>query len=332
VAPPVTFADMDETTALRGGIDLGGTKIQAAVIGPDHAVLGQARHPTPSTGPAAVAEEMAATLREAATAAGVEPSQLTGIGVGAPGVIDADAGTVAQAGNIAGWDIVFPLAATLSSALGTPVALGNDVDVATLAEFELGAGAPYQDLLGVFWGTGVGGGLILKGQRWEGRGSAGEIGHTVVRRGGALCPCGRHGCLEAYAGRGAMEIYARKLHEEENEPTRLFKIMERRNKLRLSSGVWAEALEHDDEMAHRLINRALLALGAGVASAVNLLDVPAVVIGGGLGTRLGQPYAEKILAAMMPHLFVDSRPPVVLTAALGDLGGAVGASLIAPAR
>jgi glucokinase len=295
-------------------------------------VLGQARHTTPLQGPAAVATEMAETLREAAAAARVQPSELAGVGVGAPGVVDAEAGTVAQAGNIAGWDIVFPLAATLSRALAVPVGLANDVDVATLAEFELGAGAPYQDLLGVFWGTGVGGGLILHGQRWEGRGSAGEIGHMVVRRGGAQCPCGRRGCLEAYAGRGAMEIYARKLHEEENEPTRLFKIMERRNKLRLSSGVWAEALENDDEMAHRLIDRALLALGAGIASAINLLDVPAVVIGGGLGTRLGQPYAEKILAAMMPHLFVDTRPPVVLSAALGDLGGAVGASLIAPTR
>ena len=247
-------------------------------------------------------------------------------------MIDAKAGTVAHSGNIPGWDVVFPLAATLTAALGAPVALGNDVDVATLAEFELGAGAPYQDLLGVFWGTGVGGGLILKGERWEGRGSAGEIGHMVVRRGGALCPCGRIGCLEAYAGRGAMETYARKLHDEENEPTRLFKIMQRRNKTRLSSGVWAEALEHGDPMAERLIERALLALGAGVASAVNLLDVPAVVIGGGLGSRLGQPYADRILAAMMPHLFVDSRPPVVLTAALGDLGGAIGASLIAAKR
>jgi glucokinase len=128
-----------------------------------------------------------------------------------------------------------------------------------------------------------------------------------------------------------METYARKLHEEEGEPTRLFKIMERRGKPRLSSGVWDEALEQGDEMAERLIERALLALGAGVASAINLLDVPAVVIGGGLGTRLGQPYADKILAAMMPHLFVDERPPVVLTATLGDLGGAVGATLIAPA-
>jgi glucokinase len=321
---------MEHATGLHGGIDLGGTKIQAVVVGPDHTVLGQARHITPLQGPAAVAAEMAETLREATSAAGVQVSDLVSVGVGAPGVIDAEAGTVAQAGNIAGWDIVFPLAATLSRALGVRVGLANDVDVATLAEFELGAGAPYQDLLGVFWGTGVGGGLILHGQRWEGRGSAGEIGHMVVRRGGAHCPCGRRGCLEAYAGRGAMEIYARKLHEEENEPTRLFKIMERRNKLRLSSGVWAEALEQHDEMAERLIDRALLALGAGIASAINLLDVPAVVIGGGLGTRLGQPYAEKILVAMMPHLFVDSRPPVVLTAALGDLGGAVGASLIAP--
>jgi glucokinase len=323
---------MELTAALRGGLDLGGTKIQAVVVGPDNEVLGEARRPTPVAGPPAVAEAMADALRGAATAAGIEPSLLTGIGVGAPGVIDSVAGTVAHAGNIPGWDLAFPIVQTLSSALGAPVALGNDVDVATLAEFELGVGAPYQDLLGVFWGTGVGGGLILKGTRWVGRGSAGELGHMVVRRGGALCPCGRRGCVEAYAGRGAMETYARKLHEEENEPTRLFKIMERRGKTRLSSGVWAEALEHEDELAQRLITRALLALGAGVASAINLLDLPAVVIGGGLGTRLGQPYADKILDAMMPHLFVDERPPVVMTAALGDLGGAVGAALIAPTR
>src|SRR6476661_7498390 len=136
---------MEQATGVRGGIDLGGTKIQAVVVGPDHAVLGQARHTTPLEGPAAVAAEMAETLREAASAAGVQPSELVGLGVGAPGVIDTGAGTVAQAGNIAGWDIVFPLAETLSRALGVPVRLANDVDVATLAEFERGAGAPYQD-------------------------------------------------------------------------------------------------------------------------------------------------------------------------------------------
>jgi glucokinase len=321
---------MDHATGLRGGIDLGGTKIQAVVVGPGHEVLGQSRFPTPvSGGPAAVADEMIAALRDAAGAAGVLSSALVGVGVGSPGVIDAKAGTVAQAGNLNGWIAPFPVVPTLEKALGTRVALGNDVDVATLAEYELGAGAPYHDLLGVFWGTGVGGGLILNGKRWEGRGAAGEIGHMVVRRGGALCTCGRHGCLEAYAGRGAMELHARKLHDE-GRPTKLFKIMERRGKLRLSSSVWAEALEHDDELAHELIERALLALGAGVASCINLLDIEAVVIGGGLGTRLGQPYADRILEAMMPHLFVDDRPPVVLGATLGDLGGAIGATLIAP--
>ena len=92
------------------------------------------------------------------------------------------------------------------------------------------------------------------------------------------------------------------------------------------------ALEQGDGLAHELIERALLALGAGVASAVNLLDVEAIVVGGGLGSRLGQPYADRMLEAMLPHLFVDERPPVVLTASLGDLGGAIGATLIAPVR
>ena len=88
--------------------------------------------------------------------------------------------------------------------------VGNDVQVATDAEFQLGAGKPYRSLLGVFWGTGVGGGLILDGKPWHGRGGAGEIGHMVVKLDGRTCPCGRRGCMEAYAGRAAMEARARK--------------------------------------------------------------------------------------------------------------------------
>ena len=125
---------------------------------------------------------------------------------------DRKAGTVGHVGNIAGLGSRRSRSPQRSGRRSArPSALGNDVDVATLAEFELGAGEPYRDLLGVFWGTGVGGGLILNGKRWEGRGSAGEIGHMVVRRGGAQCTCGRRGCLEAYAGRGSMELHARKL-------------------------------------------------------------------------------------------------------------------------
>ena len=311
-----------------GGIDLGGTKIEAIVTDAAHRVLGSARHPTPTSGgPADVAQAMVAALTEAAQAASLEPSQLRGVGVGSPGTIDTAAGTVSRADNLPGWYASFPLGSTLQSALGTRIVLGNDVAVATTAEFELGAGRPYDSLLGVFWGTGIGGGLILGGRTWRGRGGAGEIGHTVVRQNGRRCPCGRRGCLEAYAGRAAMEARARKLHEEGHK-TNLFELAAEHNRDRLTSGIWERALEHHDKLATKLIDRAVLALGAGIASAVNLLDVEAVIIGGGLGVRFGEPYRVRIAAAMAPHLFNDGRPPAVHVAALGDLGGALGATLL----
>jgi len=318
--------------SVRGGIDLGGTKIQAVVVDAKNQVLGQARRPTPTEGePADVASAIAATLTEAAEAAGIEPPALRGVGVGSPGAIDAAAGTVSGASNLPGWSGSFALGPELAQALATPIALGNDVQVATDAEFALGVGKECDALLGVFWGTGVGGGLVLHGQPWLGRGSAGEIGHVVVRCGGRRCPCGRRGCMEAYAGRAAMERRARRLHKR-GAKTELFKLMEERGRERLTSGVWARALERGDALAASLVDDAVLALGAGVASAVNLLDVEAVVIGGGLGIRFGEPMAARIAEAMQPHLFVADHPPTVQVAALGDLGGAIGAALLVPAR
>jgi glucokinase len=313
--------------AYSGGVDLGGTKIQVVVTDGSE-VAGQSRRPTPTQGsPKDVANEIAGALRDAATEAGVETSELEGIGVGSPGKVDDDAGTVAGAKNLPGWDGSYDLRRALEKACGAPVSLGNDVQVATDAEFALGSGRDYSSLLGVFWGTGVGGGIVLDGRPWIGRDAAGEIGHIVVRRGGALCGCGRRGCMEAYAGRASMEARARR-RASRGEKTVLFKIMEERGRTRLTSGVWSRALDKGDPLARRLIDRAVRALGAGVASAQNLLDVEAIVIGGGLGLRLGEPYVERIREAMMPHLFNDERPPAVELAALGDLGGAIGASLL----
>ena len=312
--------------ASYGGIDLGGTKIQSVVVDEDHSVLGSARRPTPTTGgPADVAGEMAAALRDAAKAAELEPETLAGVGVGSPGTIDA--GTVTSARNLPGWEGSFPLASTLEKALGRKVRLGNDVSVATNAEFVLGAGRPYQSLLGVFWGTGVGGGLILDGKPWTGRGAAGEIGHIVVELDGARCTCGRRGCMEAYAGRASMEAHVGQLVEK-GRKTDLFKLMKERDRTRLTSGIWARALERGDKLAIHTLDRAVNALGAGVASACNVLDVEGVIIGGGLGIRLGHPFAKRIAEAMQPHLFADFQPPHVHVAALGDLGGAIGAALL----
>ena len=310
-----------------GGIDLGGTKIQAVIVDGHRKPLGSARRPTPTSGtPKDVADEMEVALREAAKAADVEADALAGVGVGSPGTIED--GDVTSARNLPGWEGMFPLANTLEGALGCKVKVGNDVQVATDAEFTLGAGRPYKSLLGVFWGTGVGGGLILDGKPWLGRGGAGEIGHMVVKIDGARCTCGRLGCMEAYAGRASMEAYARKMHEEKGHKTDLFKLMKEHERTRLTSGIWARALEHEDKLAIQILDRAVSALGAGVASAVNLLDVESVIIGGGLGIRLGHPFAQRIVAEMHPHLFADTRPPDVHVAALGDLGGAIGATLL----
>jgi glucokinase len=311
---------------VRGGIDLGGTKIEAVVVDDNTLVRGQARRPTPSTGgPDGVVEQMLLALREAAAAAGVEASGLAGVGVGSPGSVDPEAGTVTAANNLPGWQEPFPLAAALASEIGVPVRLGNDVGVAVEAEAALGAGRGYGSFLGLWWGTGVGGAIFVNGKRWLGRGGAGEIGHTVVKLGGARCPCGRRGCLEAYAGRNAMELRARRARDKGTK-TKLFAIMDDKGHPRLTSGVWQEALKRNDKLAERLVARALRALGAAAASAVNLIDVEAVVLGGGLGTRLGEPIVARLREEMLPHLFRDERPPEVVPAALGDTGGAVGAA------
>ncbi len=313
----------------RGGIDLGGTKIQTVIVNGSNTVLGEARRQTPREGggPKAIATAMAACLREAAEQADFETAELAGVGVGSPGAVDEEAGTVTGARNLDGWLGTFDLAGELSGALGTQVALGNDVQVATTAEVRLGAGKGRKSLLGVFWGTGVGGGIILRGRDWLGRGAAGEIGHMVVKRGGRRCPCGNKGCVEAYAGRAAMEARARKEHKK-GRKTILFDVMEDKGKDRLTSSVWAKAHKHDDELAEELLDGAVKALGAGIASAVNLLDVEAVVLGGGLGIRFGPELGPEIERRMHKNLFNADRPPAFEIAALGDLGGAIGAALL----
>ncbi len=315
--------------ALRGGIDLGGTKIQAAVIADGGEVVADARRATPNEGPPKrVAAEMAAAMTEAAEAAGIETDSLGGVGIGTPGEVEQASGDVSAVKNIAGWEAAFALGSALSDALGTRVRVGNDVDVATWAEYELGAGRPYRSLLGVFWGTGVGGGLVLDGKPWSGRGIAGEIGHMVVKLDGRRCPCGNKGCMEAYAGRAAMEAHARHEHEHGHRHTDLFKIAKKRGRDRLTSGIWARALEHGDELAEELIGEAVEAIGAAVASSINLVDFEAVVIGGGVGTRLGEPYVAKIRERVSRNLFAADDPPPILLAELGDFGGAIGASLL----
>jgi glucokinase len=311
---------------VRGGLDLGGTKIQAVITDGGADVLGQARRETPlEGGPDAVLRELAGTLRDALAELGADTDALEGVGVGAPGSIEPATGIVVKVPNIAGWDAPFPLGTALSAELGTSVVIGNDVNAAVMAERRFGAGRDYGSFLGVFWGTGVGGGIVVDGRMLVGRGSAGEIGHVCAKPGGRLCNCGLEGCVEAYAGRGALEARAREIAK--HRETILFKLMEERGRDRLTSGIWLRALERDDEVAEELLLRAVEALGVGIGSAVTLLDVEAVVVGGGLGERLGAPWLARIEAAAAGHIFFG-EPPAFRLAELGDLGGAIGATLL----
>jgi len=329
-APPgqVPGVAARRTAALIGGIDLGGTKIAAAVLDADHKVISYRRRPTPDKGgPADVVRAMALTLQEAAMDAGTEAHRLLAVGVGSPGSVDPDTGAVSGAGNLPDWDGTFQMRMALEEEIGTRVRVGNDVQVGTRGEYELGAGVGYSSLLGVFWGTGVGGGIIIDGKPWLGRGRAGEIGHTLVRRGGAKGLNGLNGTVEAYAGRKAMEAKARR-EVKKGRKTVLFKLMKKHDKAHLTSAIWQHALEQGDELAEDLLNRAVHALSAGIASAVNLLDPEAVVIGGGLGVRFADTLVPEIISGMDRYLLNKDNPPDVKVAALGDEGGVIGASLL----
>src|SRR5262249_19727610 len=176
-------------------------------------------------------------------------------------------------------------------------------------------------------GPGRGGSVVVGGRRWEGNGAAGELGHTVVKLDGRVCPCGRRGCAEAYAGRAAMEARARRLHER-GQRTRLFHLMREANRDRLTSGVWERAVKQDDRLAIELIDDAYDAIAAATASVVNLLDADVIFRGGGRGPRLETSAAPPLRAKMPPQIFTPPRAPPVRPAELGDDGGAIGAALL----
>ena len=312
------------------GVDIGGTKIQAAAVHAE-AVAGSFRAATPLTGAPDLEAAIVAAVDGALADAGVDRGSLRSVGLAIPGAVDAKQGTVSSSPNLPGFQdpTPVPISPDISRALGgVPVALGNDVSAAVLGEHRRGAGRPYRNLLGAWIGTGVGGGLILEGELFVGRGAAGELGHITVKPGGRMCSDGKRGHLEAYAGRGRMEARARELAKK-GRRTILFKLQEKKGKPRVSSGIWLEATRKGDRIANQLIDDAVWALGVALASVQNLLDLEAIVIGGGLGDRLGKPFIDRIEAEMQPQLFVPERPPVLLPTEFRDFSGAVGAAVLA---
>ncbi len=305
---------------LVAGVDVGGTNIGVGLVDEHHRVHVRAKRDTPQLGPRALADAIIESVR----GLGHHPAA---VGLGIPGVIFE--GQVAEVPNLAGWDKPFDLPGTVSRELGLPVALGNDVNVGLRGEWLAGAAKGHDQVLGVWLGTGIGGGLILDGQPFDGaRGAAGEIGHVITHRGGALCGCGRRGCVEAYAGRRSLAAMVTAMVDA-GRHTRLLDIQREEGKSTLTARVWAKALAEGDELAVELFDIAVEVLAVGVGSVLNVLDLELVVIGGGMAQKMGQPLADRIGAESQQWILHPSPQLTFVTATLGDDSGLVGAAAVA---
>jgi len=227
------------------------------------------------------------------------------------------------------------LAQKLSAATGAGrVFLDNDVRVAVLGEHAYGVGRGSRSMVGVFVGTGIGGGVVVDGQLHLGlRGAAGELGHMCIDPNGPRCPCGNRGCAEAFASRTSME---RELHRlvEKGKKSVIPKILKKEGRDRLTSSVVAQALEAGDKPMLRVFKRAQQAVGVLVANVVNLLDPEVVVIGGGLAERLGEAMVARIRdTAQERYLLQRDKDRVRIVATeLKDKAAPMGAAFVARRR
>lgn len=303
------------------GVDLGGTKVLAAAVDDKHKVTARQKVATPA-GPEAVLEAIASCVE------GLDV-EVRAVGIGVPGPVRD--GHLLHAPNLQGFDAPVDVGGELGERLGVPVLLENDANAGVFGEWVAGAGKGADHVLGVWAGTGVGGGLVLDGRPYRGAfGAAGELGHVIVRQGGALCGCGKRGCIEAYAGRASM---ARRVETAlaNGTKTKLVSIKKDKEKDRLTSSVWAKALDKEDPLATMIFDEAVEALAAGIASVINLLDLSRIVVGGGLAEKLGQDFADRLAEATRPYLLVPDVEREFAVAALGDDAGVIGAAAVARA-
>ncbi|MGH9449269.1 MAG: ROK family protein [Terriglobia bacterium] len=315
------------------GIDLGGTSIKALAVDSKNKVLAAGKRKTEAARkPKALIKEIAELVEGTAADAGCKLKSVVAVSIGAPGAIDVRRGVVTEAPNL-GWKNV-PLASELRLRLGAAIVVDNDVNVGVIGEHALGAGERVDNLVGIFVGTGIGGGIITGGKLFEGaNGWAGEVGHTVIEINGPVCSCGRRGCAEALASRTAMErdvFNAIKAGAQSVIP----EILKQRKRDRITSSIIQAALARNDPVMKQVMKRAQYCLGILVANMVNVLDPERVVIGGGVAGRLGESFVGPIRSAAYEyflHANAAKRTKVV-PGKLGDNAGALGAVVLARKR
>jgi glucokinase len=311
------------------GVDLGGTKVLAGVVDREYKVLATAKRPTKGeTGVDAVVERIAKTVRDAVREAGMDFSDIAGVCSAAPGALNPEDGIVRLAPNIEGWEDI-PFAKLLSDQLsGTPVFIENDANLGALGELTLGAAQGVKNMVGIFVGTGIGGGIVLDGKIWRGSHmTAGEIGHVVVLAEGPVCGCGNRGCLESVASRTAIERDIR-LGLRTGRESMVPELLKQAGRERMTSGILAQAYEARDPLVYEVITRAQHYLGIFIGSTINYIDPDMIVVGGGVAEALGEAYVEPVRAVAYQYAMnrKDARNVKIVLAKLEDHAALLGAA------
>jgi glucokinase len=323
---------MKKKEAVFLGIDLGGTNIGTAAVR-DGKVLAHHKTKTQANkGPRVVIERIEKTVHKVAQKLNCLPGDFQALCVGAPGAVELETGMVNDAPNLDWIDV--PLGDTLEKKLGIPVFVDNDVNAGVIGEYVHGAGRGFEHMVGVFVGTGIGGGVIINGEmHYGGRGSAGEIGHMVIVPGGRTCSCGKKGCVEAYTSKTAIAAAIRE-QIDLGRDSYLKETLANNKDKPLSSSLIEDALKSRDPVTTEAVQQAQFYLGLLTANLVNTLDPDVIVFGGGLVEQLGDDFLEPIRQTAKTHYLQqkDAGQIQIIPAALGDQAGTIGAAVVAQQR
>lgn len=310
------------------GIDLGGTTTKMAFLNQDGDILQKWSIPTDiSEDGSHIVPNMITSLNKTMQASGYTTTDFIGIGMGTPGAVNIDKGTVIGAFNL-NWKKTQKVRDQFQEALGLPFVLDNDANVAALGEYWKGAGAKEDDVIFVTLGTGVGGGVIAGGTLLHGvNGGAGEIGHITVQPDGYQCTCGKKGCLEQYSSATGIVHVARDMAAEFTGQSRLKELFD--NNEEVTSKMVVYLAENGDILANQIVDRVAFYLGLALANCGNVLNPGNIVIGGGVsaaGNTLLQPTTRYFQENAFPSVRDSTK---IRLAQLGNDAGAIGAASLA---
>ena len=332
---------MQPVSQVTIGIDLGGTSTRVGVYDAALQLLAQSSMQTlVPAGPQACVDAMATMIRKLLAELGLSATDVLGIGIGSPGPINLRLGVLGVLPNLPGWEY-FPLRQSLATATGMPVVLESDANAAAIAEWKLGAGKDTQlETFGMLTlGTGVGSGFILGGRVWHGMfGMGGEAGHATVQPGGWQCGCGSKGCLEAYASaNGLLRLAKAAVENGEASPALREIVLHPEGFTPLHVATLAQS--QGDRSASLTFERLGYYLGLGLSNLINTLDLPMIVIGGGVGSAWPL-FAPEMFRTVREHSFVyrlvaptqlevrEVDRTFICPAQLGPAAGLMGAALL----